>query len=128
MFLLLKAGQEGQYKLLQCSVGCFGDHAVGPEKVSKNKMVRWSESPHGKYEQCTFSLLDDLPDAGQKVLVLAENVLQERLLEPCDLAGIHLVQMPSDTGVDHRHLLLNGHGAYEDSRQIGHYAKPKIYM
>ena len=39
MFLLLKAGQEGQYKLLQCSVRCFGDHAVGPEKVSK---IKWS--------------------------------------------------------------------------------------
>ena len=31
MFLLLKAGQEGQYKLLQCGVRCFGDHAVSPE-------------------------------------------------------------------------------------------------
>ena len=88
-------------------------------------MVRSSKSPHREYVEYTFSLLDDSPDAGQKVLVLAENVLQERLLEPCDLAGIHLVQMPSDTGVDHRHLLLNGHGAYEDARQIVHYTKAK---
>jgi len=56
-------------------------------------------------------LVEGLPDAGQHVLVLAEDVLQELLLEPCDLAGLHLVQVTPDTGVDDRHLLLNGHGA-----------------
>ena len=52
-----------------------------------------------------------LPDSGQQVLVLAEDVLQEGLLELGDLVGIHLVQMTSDPGVDDRHLLLNSHGA-----------------
>ncbi len=51
-------------------------------------------------------------DCGEQVLVLAEDVLQESLLELCDLAGLHLVQVTSDTSVDDCYLLLNGHGSW----------------
>ena len=89
---------------------------IMPSFLNKQKecMVRSGDQKVNMASVIIIIFLDDLPDAGQKLLVLAENVLQEGLLEPCDLAGIHLVQMPSDTGVDDRHLLLNGHGAYED--------------
>lgn len=50
------------------------------------------------------------PDSGKQVLVLAKDVLQESLLEPCDLAGRKFVQVTSDSSVDDRYLLLNGHG------------------
>lgn len=49
-------------------------------------------------------------DSGEQVLVLAENVLQESLLELCDLAGLHLVQVTSDAGINNCDLFLDGHG------------------
>lgn len=52
------------------------------------------------------------PDSVEQVLVLADDMLQESLLEPCDLAGLHLVQVTSDTGIDDCYLLLNGHGTW----------------
>lgn len=58
-----------------------------------------------------------LLDSGEQVLVLAEDVLQEGLLKLCDLAGLHLVQVTSDTSIDDRYLLLNGHGSWRDERQ-----------
>lgn len=51
-----------------------------------------------------------LLNCGEQVLVLAEDVLQESLLELCDLAGLHLVEVTSDTSVDDCYLLLDGHG------------------
>lgn len=58
-------------------------------------------------QERSFALLD----CREQVLLLAEDVLQECLLKPCDLAGLHLVQVSSDAGVDDRYLLLNGHGS-----------------
>ena len=49
--------------------------------------------------------------------MLAEDVLQESLLKLCDLAGLHLVQVTSDTSVDDCYLLLNGHGSWRDKRE-----------
>lgn len=55
-------------------------------------------------------------DGCQQVLVLAKNVLQESLLKLCDLAGLHLVQVTSDTSVNDCDLLLNGHGGWRGAR------------
>lgn len=51
------------------------------------------------------------PDCSEEVLVLADDVLQESLLKLCNLAGLHLVQVTSDTSVDDCYLLFNGHGS-----------------
>lgn len=51
----------------------------------------------------------DSLDCSKKILVLAKDVLQESVLELCDLAGFHLVQVTSDTSINDCYLLLNGH-------------------
>lgn len=59
-----------------------------------------------------------LPDCGEQVLVLAEDVPKEGLLKPGDLGRVHLVQVTSDTGIDDCHLLLNGHWAWGRERKL----------
>lgn len=54
-------------------------------------------------------LVSDLLDSSQQVLVLAEDVLQEGLLELGDLAGFHFIQVSPHTSIDDCHLLFNGH-------------------
>ncbi len=61
-----------------------------------------------------------LLDCSEQVLVLAEDVLQESLLELCDLARLHLVQVTSDTSVDDCYLLLNGHGSWRGNERHFH--------
>lgn len=61
----------------------------------------------------TLAQTPNSPDGCQQVLVLAKNVLQESLFKLCDLAGLHLIQMTSDTSVNDRDLLLNGHRGWK---------------
>lgn len=63
---------------------------------------------------------------------MAEDVLQESLLELCDLAGLHLVQVTSDTSVDDCYLLLNSHGSWSGERPficiLGHTILQRIFI
>lgn len=111
----LKTGQEVEYNLLQFSIWCLWDLSVGPEWKMKSSEVDSillnyiAESRIKKKLSQTPNSLDGC----QQVLVLAKNVLQESLLKLCDLAGLHLVQVTSDTSVNDRDLLLNGHRGWK---------------
>lgn len=63
----------------------------------------------------------NLPDGCEQILVLAEDVLKESLLEFGDLARLHFIQVSSHTSVNDGHLLLNGHWTLRQKTALEHH-------
>lgn len=57
--------------------------------------------------------LFNLLNSSQQVLVLAQYVLQERLLELGDLARLHFVQVSPHTSINDCYLFFNGHWSWK---------------
>ena len=90
-------------KILSCLGGSEGGHEVNDDLL-----------------QFSIDLVGDLAFGGnglQDVLVGSLDVSQEFFLEGGDLGWVQFVQVASDTAVDDWHLLFNGHGYWNISRE-----------
>ncbi len=70
--------------------------------------------------------LFNLLNSCQQVLVLAQYVLQERLLELGDLARLHFVQVSPHTSINDCYLLFNGHWSWKIKAYIQKYIRQLV--
>lgn len=96
---------ERKFNTICLSLASDASEILPSALQTRTKLIKSTEI--SKQNKCVP--VQNVPDGCQQVLVLAQDVLQEGLLELGDLAGLHFVQVAPHAGVDDSYLFFNGH-------------------